>query len=206
MNNGGFIMIGNNLKRLRKEKKMSLRALSEKADVSKSTLSDIENESVKSTTITTLEKIADALDVSVGYLIGESTNYIIDKQLEELGLTYEELAQQTGLTIEYLKNLGNIMPDPYDYQQAQLISRTLQINPENLISALAKQEPPVYEGGTHNEMHNTLDDFPYMPFTKNQLSDDDVFTFAAKIVGYDKDLTDSDIEKMKVALKIALNT
>ncbi len=191
-------MISTNLKRLRSEKKISLRALSEKADVSKSTLSDIENNNVKSTTINTLEKIADALEVSVGYLIGESVDYMIEKQLEKLNLSYEELAQQTGLNVNYLKNLNNVMPDPHDYQNIQIIAKALNIKPESLITALAKQEPPYYE---------TNRSTPEEDFSETDaLSDEEIFTLAAQVIGYDTPLTEKDIEKMKLALKVALNS
>ncbi len=192
-------MISKNLKKLRSEKKISLRALSEKADVSKSTLSDIENDNVKSTTINTLEKIADALEVSVGYLIGESVDYIIEQQLEKLNLTYDELAQQTGIDVYNLKDLSNIIPGPQDYKHVQMIAKTLNIKPESLITALAKQEPPLYEGSYRSTPE---EDF----LEPDALSDEEIFTLAAQVIGYDTELTEKDIEKMKLALKVALNS
>lgn len=62
-------MIGENLKKFRREKGLSLRALAEKANISKSTLNDIENNNVKSSTINTLQKIADALEISLTELL-----------------------------------------------------------------------------------------------------------------------------------------
>lgn len=55
-------VIGKNLKRIRKERKLSLGALSELAGVSKTMLSDIEN-SKSSPTINTILKIADGLEL-----------------------------------------------------------------------------------------------------------------------------------------------
>lgn len=57
-------MIGQKIKELRKEKNWSLRALAEKASISKSTLSDIENGNTNPTA-NTLVKIAEALGVTV---------------------------------------------------------------------------------------------------------------------------------------------
>lgn len=56
--------IGNNIRRIRKEKKMPIRELVNISDVGKSTISDIENDNV-SPTVATLKKLAAALDVSV---------------------------------------------------------------------------------------------------------------------------------------------
>lgn len=57
-------MIGEKLQKFRKERKLSLRALSEKAGISKSTLSDIENGNTNPTT-NTLNKLAEALEISI---------------------------------------------------------------------------------------------------------------------------------------------
>lgn len=56
--------IGENIKSIRKIKKMSIRDLVEISGVGKSTISDIENDKV-SPTAATLQKIANALDVSL---------------------------------------------------------------------------------------------------------------------------------------------
>ena len=124
-------MLSKNLKKIRNEKNLTLRVLAEKAGVSKSTLSDIENKNVKSTTIATLEKIADALEVSPSYLIGESLDYILETQLEKLEMTFEDLAEESGLSIEYLEKLGNISPGEWDYHKIKLIAPILKLNPEH---------------------------------------------------------------------------
>lgn len=199
-------MLSKNLKKIRNEKNLTLRVLAEKAGVSKSTLSDIENKNVKSTTIATLEKIADALEVSPSYLIGESLDYILETQLEKLEMTFENLAEESGLSIEYLEKLGNISPGEWDYHKIKLIAPILKLNPEYLITALAKQEPPFDENldistpeedfGTISSEKETIIDSP--------LSESEVFTLAAQFINYEKSLTELDIEKMKIALKVAL--
>ena len=199
-------MLSKNLKKIRNEKNLTLRVLAEKAGVSKSTLSDIENKNVKSTTIATLEKIADALEVSPSYLIGESLDYILETQLEKLEMTFEDLAEESGLSIEYLERLGNISPGEWDYHKIKLIARILKLNPEYLITALAKQEPPIYDAldrstpeedfGTISSEKETIIDSP--------LSESEIFTLAAQFINYEESLTELDIEKMKIALKVAL--
>lgn len=56
--------VGDNIKNLRKQKKLNIRQLAEISMVGKSTISDIENNNVSPTT-DTLSKLADALNVSV---------------------------------------------------------------------------------------------------------------------------------------------
>lgn len=63
-------MLGNKIKKLRLQKKLSLRELSEKIDISISFLSDIENNRSRPS----LERLIDlskGLETSVAYLVGE---------------------------------------------------------------------------------------------------------------------------------------
>ena len=54
------------IKEARRAKKMTQEELAEKSGVSRATISGLENGTVKSTTITTLQKIASALETTVG--------------------------------------------------------------------------------------------------------------------------------------------
>ncbi|KEH89627.1 XRE family transcriptional regulator [Clostridium novyi A str. BKT29909] len=65
--------LGDNIKRIRKMHKMSIRDLVEISGVGKSTISDIENDKV-SPTASTLQKIADALNISVNDLFDDKSN------------------------------------------------------------------------------------------------------------------------------------
>lgn len=60
--------IGQRIKELRKKKKITLKELGKKTDLSASFLSQVER-GVSSMTITTLKKVADALDVPIGELV-----------------------------------------------------------------------------------------------------------------------------------------
>jgi len=65
-----FLMLMDNIKKLRTEKKLSMRALSEKSGVSKTTISEIENGIVTNPTLVTIEKIAKALDALNDDILG----------------------------------------------------------------------------------------------------------------------------------------
>ncbi|HLS09757.1 helix-turn-helix transcriptional regulator, partial [Lentibacillus sp.] len=64
-------MIGEKIKRLRKEKQMSISELAEKAGVAKSYLSSIERNLQTNPSIQFIEKISAVLDVPVNDLIRE---------------------------------------------------------------------------------------------------------------------------------------
>lgn len=57
-------MIGQRIKEIREKKGLSQRALAKKAGLSSSHIEHLENGNIKSATFATLEKIADALEVS----------------------------------------------------------------------------------------------------------------------------------------------
>jgi transcriptional regulator with XRE-family HTH domain len=64
--------IGEKVRKIRKEKGLSIMDLKEKTGLSKSTISDLENDK-SSPTIDTLQKIADALDVDVRDFFEDNT-------------------------------------------------------------------------------------------------------------------------------------
>lgn len=73
--------ISQTIKKIRKSKNITLKTLSEKTDLSISFLSQVER-GVSSLTITSLKKIADALEVNLGSLLSyeSSNNYVFRKE------------------------------------------------------------------------------------------------------------------------------
>ncbi|ADI00452.1 helix-turn-helix domain-containing protein [Salisediminibacterium selenitireducens] len=192
-------MLKDNLKKLRKERGMSMRKLAELSGVSRSTLHDIENLNMKSTTLNTLEKLADALDVSVNYLIVESIEHLIEEYLKEAKMSHSELAHKADLKLEYIQKLADVIPDMEDYENVRKIARIMHANVDELIASLAKQEPPVYEN-----LNPTL---PEEDFKEDliDLAEFEAFTDVARIVGHLDELTYAEIQRLKVAVKLALN-
>ncbi|MED3550892.1 helix-turn-helix domain-containing protein [Cytobacillus praedii] len=81
-------MIGERVKLLRKEKKMSLSELAEQAGVAKSYLSSLERNLQTNPSIQFLEKIAAVLNVPVDHLIHEQPNK------EELDSEWMKIVQE----------------------------------------------------------------------------------------------------------------
>jgi transcriptional regulator with XRE-family HTH domain len=66
------MIIGDKIRLLRTERKISIRKMADITGLSKSTLSDIENNKSKKPTIDTIGRIAKALDVPIAELFSES--------------------------------------------------------------------------------------------------------------------------------------
>ncbi|WP_432664273.1 helix-turn-helix transcriptional regulator [Wukongibacter baidiensis] len=76
-------MVGKRIKELRKQKKLSLKDLSERIDMSISFLSDIEN-GKSNPSLIRLREIAKGLDTTVSNLLGEYDNLIVNPNIEIL--------------------------------------------------------------------------------------------------------------------------
>ncbi len=79
-------MIGAKVKRLRKEKGLSLSELAERADIAKSYLSNLERDIQTNPSINVLEKIATVLNVPVEHILGVNKEepLVIDDEWQEL--------------------------------------------------------------------------------------------------------------------------
>lgn len=73
-------MINEKLKKFRKERGLSLRALAEKSGISKSTLNDIET-GKSNPSVETLAKIAKALDIKISDFFRAENDSIDDSEL-----------------------------------------------------------------------------------------------------------------------------
>ncbi|MBC5637915.1 MULTISPECIES: helix-turn-helix domain-containing protein [Ornithinibacillus] len=96
-------MIGEKIKQLRKEKKMSISELAEKANVAKSYLSSIERNLQSNPSIQFIEKISAVLGVSVNELINTKDSI----ELEDLDGEWLEIvkeAMESGVSKEDFKS------------------------------------------------------------------------------------------------------
>jgi XRE family transcriptional regulator, master regulator for biofilm formation len=96
-------LIGEKIKQLRKEKKMSISELAEKANVAKSYLSSIERNLQSNPSIQFIEKISTVLGVSVNELINEGDSVELE-DLDGEWLSIVKEAMESGVTKEEFKN------------------------------------------------------------------------------------------------------
>jgi transcriptional regulator with XRE-family HTH domain len=96
---------GTNIRRYRTEQKLSLRELGERAGVSASLLSQVENGRIDPS-ISSLRRIAEALDVSIFYLLEDGRDdgrgAPIDRAIVRAGDRRRVLLEQSGLEYELL--------------------------------------------------------------------------------------------------------
>ncbi|WP_164668069.1 helix-turn-helix domain-containing protein [Virgibacillus doumboii] len=96
-------MIGEKIKQLRQEKKMSISELAEKAGVAKSYLSSIERSLQTNPSIQFIEKISSVLGVSVNDLIREDKWKDTEEQLDGEWLQIVQEAMNSGVSKEQFK-------------------------------------------------------------------------------------------------------
>ena len=109
--------VGENVKRIREEKKFSQNALAKKAGIAQSALSAIEN-NVKNPSSVTLELIAGALECSISELIGEGfADDAITPAERRLILVYRTLTAQGR---EYIRQQFAIASALYTGEPADL--------------------------------------------------------------------------------------
>lgn len=95
-------MIGEKIKRLREEKRMSISELAGKAGVAKSYLSSIERNIQKNPSIQFIEKISAVLNVSVNDIIHDEKG-LDPKELDTEWLKIVQEAMLSGVTKEQFK-------------------------------------------------------------------------------------------------------
>jgi XRE family transcriptional regulator of biofilm formation len=99
----GENLIGEKIKQLRKDKKMSISELAEKAGVAKSYLSSIERNLQTNPSIQFIEKISAVLNVSVNELIREDSEQIDQDELDDEWLKIVQEAMESGVSKEQFK-------------------------------------------------------------------------------------------------------
>lgn|SRR5690606_1972652 len=93
-------MIGDRVKKLRQERKLSLSELAEQAGVAKSYLSSLERNLQSNPSIQFLEKIAAVLHVPVDYLIHEHIN---EDELDSEWIKIVKEAMESGVSKEQFR-------------------------------------------------------------------------------------------------------
>lgn len=93
-------MIGERVKKLRQERKMSMTELADKAGVAKSYLSSIERNLQKNPSVQFLEKISKALNVPVDSLLYDTVE---DKHIDSDWVNIVEQAMDSGISKEQFR-------------------------------------------------------------------------------------------------------
>lgn len=95
-------LIGEKIKQLRKEKRMSISELAEKAGIAKSYLSSMERNLQSNPSLQFIGKISRVLEVSVNDLINEN-NTVNEIKLDDEWITIVKEAMESGISKEQFK-------------------------------------------------------------------------------------------------------
>lgn len=106
--------IGDKIRLLRTEKKISIRKMAEITGLSKSTLSDIENNKSKKPTVDTVGKIANALEVPISELF-EDTNLQGQEPIKQN--TNNEVLNDKDLSDVFLRSVARAKSRPKEIQE-----------------------------------------------------------------------------------------
>lgn len=126
--------LGEELKKLRKDKKMTLKELSEKSGLSISFISQIERD-LRTLTFTSLKKISEALDVNVNFFFDDNHAGPVDTALLNGNFSYEDLSGDMENPIfipaEVELKAGESQHSPYTHRGQEFIyvlSGALEVN------------------------------------------------------------------------------
>lgn len=139
--------ISRQIETLMKASGVSRYKLSKDTGIPYTTLTQIINGRTKDPQVGALEAIADYFNKPLDYLLGKSFEAIVQQRLEELNLTIEQLSERTAIPLSDLERLDAIMPGSSDDGPDGIVSRlaaALRLSPEELASALARQEAAAY--------------------------------------------------------------
>jgi len=103
-----MIMIGNNIHEIRKKQGLTLSELAEKANISKSYLSNIERNLNQNPSIHIIKKIAEVLDVDLRKLLGSNINEAAQPYFESEWIEFINELKKSGIEKEQIKEYKTI--------------------------------------------------------------------------------------------------
>lgn len=151
-------MLGKNLRRLRKNKLLTMKELADKSGTAPSYISDLENEVIKKPSVEKLIKIAAALGVSMNELLGANVlaNNISTKIISAQtisNVSNEELSKKTGITEEQLIGIKTKLIKP---TKEQLNKIAIALN-FSLSYFLNDSSVNIDTNGKINDNHNPVE-------------------------------------------------
>lgn len=151
-------MLGKNLRRLRKNKLLTMKELADKSGTAPSYISDLENEVIKKPSVEKLIKIAAALGVSMNELLGVNVlaNNISTKIISAQtisNVSNEELSRKTGITEEQLIGIKTKLIKP---TKEQLNKIAIALN-FSLSYFLNDSSVNIDTNGNINDNHNPVE-------------------------------------------------
>jgi transcriptional regulator with XRE-family HTH domain len=153
-------LIGDRIKQARTLRNYTLDDIANEIGVTKSTIQRYENGLISKPKLPVLQSIADSLKVNPAWISGQdipmeiddSLVSILNRRIEETGMTLEEVAEKAGVSLRWLQRIDTFMPGEYGfddeigYEWITRVAEVLGLPGSTLRAALALQEAPFYTG------------------------------------------------------------
>ena len=114
-------LLGVHIRKLRKKRGLTIRELSDKADLSTDFISDIEG-GRKEPSVTTLSKLSDALGVKISYLLKPVEKKLYDNATIEIlsdEHTKEILAMLEGRSVYQIKTASRVLKGLFEEEEKE---------------------------------------------------------------------------------------
>ena len=184
--------VGERIKQLRKEKKLTLKELSHKADISISFLSDIEN-GRSNPSLERLKDIAEALDTTISYLLGETSD--LGKRIKELrtekNISQNEMAKILGITQQAVSAYEKGLREP-DLETLKKTANFFNVSIDYLLGRSDIRNPYIPEEYAKNHKVKKRDLIQYEEFI-NQAG---IFFMNDEVAEEDKEKLFKDISEL----------
>ena len=106
--------VGERIKKIRTNQGLSTYDLAKATGISQSSISKLENGNRKADNVI-LEKISEALNISIDRLTGESVSSIIEKQLEKMNISLNDVAKKACVPVKWLSDIDSFVPGEMEF-------------------------------------------------------------------------------------------
>jgi len=141
----------------REELGLTLQDIADYVGVSKPTIQRYESGEIVNLKQGIIYKLSKILKTSPAKLMGwenpdEAVSSIINKRLEETGITLDQVATKAGVPLYWLQNIDTFIPGEFGeeneigYTWISQVAEAIGLSGGTLRAALARQEAPVYDG------------------------------------------------------------
>lgn len=187
------------VKSRRESLELTLKEIADIVGVSTPTISRYESGNIKNVRRDKIVQLSKALQCSPEYLMGwhdiKGLGSKIKTERESNKIEVSSIAQLLSTSIQQIENYENNSED-IDYFHFKSYCEVLHIDPYSFLVMNKYQDNKIidlFDKKTDNQIDIT------------SLNETEILTIAAHNVGYDEDLSNEDIEKIKLAIKIALS-
>ena len=192
------------IKTRRDELGLTMQDIADYVGVSKPTIQRYESGEIVNLKQGMIYKLSQVLRISPAKLMGwenpdEAVSSILHNRINEIGITLDAVAEKTGVPLTWMQNIDTFVPGDWGgendicYTWITRVAEAIGLPGSTLRTALARQEVPVYDGGSNNSLEQSRDDFKDLVVTDY---------IPEKIRAVARDLMDLPEDKRDIAINL----